>query len=73
MQAMKLRCGRTLRRGYTKLQAVVFEWSKCKDCLISAFQECPDLQLGISYKRALSVYPVSFGLGQLNRSLLLIS
>ena len=30
----KLRCGRTLRRGFTKMQAVVFHWPKCKDCFL---------------------------------------
>ena len=31
---LKLRCGRTLRRGFTKMQAVVFHWPKCKDCFL---------------------------------------
>ena len=32
----KLRCGRTLRRGYTKAQSLGVHWPRCKDC----FQKC---------------------------------
>ena len=32
----KLRCGRTLRMGYTKVQSLGFHWPRCKDC----FNKC---------------------------------
>ena len=36
INSQKLRCGRTVRRGFTRLQAVLFHWPKCKDC----FNKC---------------------------------